>query len=124
MASNTSPIVVGILLLPPVQLLDAAPVDLLGMLTPGYMRAVDVSDELAAQALEFEFHYIAESGIGSHVEMTGGVKYLVTVSRVFFSSHNDSEKATMPRTPSRALATLTYSLFPDLTLHSQIHLRL
>lgn len=81
---NTSPTVVGVLLLSPVQLLDASPVDLLGMLTPAYLRAVGLPDTIVDQGREFEFHYIAETGEGSHAEMTAGVKYIATVRGVLF----------------------------------------
>ncbi|TDL17777.1 class I glutamine amidotransferase-like protein [Rickenella mellea] len=84
MAGKTNaPLQVGILLLPPVQLLDVAAVDLLGMFTPEYVKYfqdIPGMADLSKHARAMEFHYITEAGPGSHAELTGGVKFVVTDS--------------------------------------------
>lgn len=90
MTSNSNtPLRVGILLLPPVQLLDVAAVDLLGMLTPEYVKYfqdIPGMEDLSMHARAMEFHYITEAGPGSHAEMTAGVKFVVTVCPNKYSS--------------------------------------
>ncbi len=80
---NSRVIRVGMVFAGPVQLLDTALIDLLGMMTPDYLRSVGAPETAVAQGVEFEFHYIAEGGPGSHAETTSSAKYVVTVSHLF-----------------------------------------
>lgn len=78
--TSKSIIKVGILLCAGgVQFLDASAVDLLAICTPEYMKACQLPDALVAMGKEYDFRYIAESGPGSHITLTGGVKVLISV---------------------------------------------
>jgi hypothetical protein len=64
------------------QLLDAAAVDLLGMITPENLRALQQPDELVAHGQDVVFYYIAEGRNGeTSVKLTSGFSCMVTVSR-------------------------------------------
>lgn len=80
--SEKAPRRVGVLLCRNVQLLDTAAVDLLGMLAPKMIRTsgLEVSDDVAEKGQNFDIRYVAESGPGSHAELTAGMKCIVTVS--------------------------------------------
>ncbi|KIX93183.1 uncharacterized protein Z520_11037 [Fonsecaea multimorphosa CBS 102226] len=71
---------VGILLIPPVQLLDASAIDLFGMLTPEYLEACGLPKPLADLAIPVEIHYIAATGPGTHASMTSSATLPVTDS--------------------------------------------
>ena len=75
---------VGILLLHPVQFLDIGPVDILGMLVPDYLRSCGLPEPLASKGQPFVFHYISDTGKGSHAITTAGAQILITV-RVFLA---------------------------------------
>ncbi|KAL5340290.1 hypothetical protein BJX70DRAFT_396800 [Aspergillus crustosus] len=71
---NSHPLVVGVLLVSDlVQLLDLAPIDVLTTLQPEYLVTCGLSDEIVAQAVSIDIHYITEDGTTS-VAMTSGVK--------------------------------------------------
>ncbi|KAL8721355.1 MAG: hypothetical protein Q9181_007727 [Wetmoreana brouardii] len=74
-----SPLKVGIFLASHVQLLDVAPIDILGMLEEYWLRASGVPENLVAQALKIEYYFINEDGKGPN-QMTGGFKVEVTHS--------------------------------------------
>jgi len=80
MSSNKEVLHVGILLLSPVQFLDIGPVDILGMMTPEYLRVCKLPEPLVAKGQPFVFHYISESGKGSHCMTTAGAQILITDS--------------------------------------------
>lgn len=84
MAEN-APLKVGILVFPDgTQLLDVAPIDVLGMLEPYWLQAVGVPDELVAQAPQIEYHFVNETGEGPNL-MSGGFRIAVTVNLLFSS---------------------------------------
>ena len=82
--SNGSILHVGVLILGVCQLLDAAAVDLLGMLTPEYLRGGHVSDELVSKGQEIKFHYIveklAEGEDSAYLSSSFGCKITVSCS--------------------------------------------
>ncbi|KIW30748.1 uncharacterized protein PV07_02452 [Cladophialophora immunda] len=71
---------IGILLIPPVQLLDASAIDLFGMLTPEYLEACGLPKPLRDLAVPVEIHYIAATGSGTHASMTSSATLPVTDS--------------------------------------------
>ncbi|KAL8696788.1 MAG: hypothetical protein Q9224_002617, partial [Gallowayella concinna] len=76
--SSPIPLKVGILLLSAgVQLMDVAPVDMLGMLSKDYVQACQLPEHLVAKALNIEYYFINETGDGPN-QMTGGFKVAVT----------------------------------------------
>ncbi|KAI9873326.1 MAG: hypothetical protein M1830_000541 [Pleopsidium flavum] len=78
--TSPTPIVFGVLLLGAgVQLLDVSPVDIFGMLDPAYLRACQLPENVVAQGVDVEFHYITESDEALH-PMTAGAKIGVTDS--------------------------------------------
>lgn len=80
------PIKVGILLLTEdTQLLDVAPIDLLGMLEPHWLRFIGLPEEAIAHAPRFEFHFVNETGEGPY-PMSAGFKLAVTVNPLSNSS--------------------------------------
>lgn len=77
--TSDAPVKVGILLLSPgVQLLDVAPIDILGMLEPQWLEAVHLPPHIIAQGAKLEYHFINENGKGPQ-QMTGGFRIEVTV---------------------------------------------
>ena len=74
----TSPIRIGVLLLPPVQLLDVSAVDLFGMLTKDYLTACRLPQPLINGALPIEIKYISESGGDNIEECTASAGLRVT----------------------------------------------
>lgn len=66
----SSPIHIGVLLLPPVQLLDVSPIDLFGMLTPSYLASTPLPGPLLAGAVPITISYIAPQGAGSLASCT------------------------------------------------------
>ena len=52
---------IGVLLLPDVQLLDASPIDLFGMLTPSYLTACSLPQPIISGGQDISIHYISES---------------------------------------------------------------
>ena len=79
MSSQTSVIVGIILLNDSVQLLDVAPVDMLGMISPDWLRFAQVPDEVVKKAPTFEFRFVNETGKGPN-GMTAGFGLEVTVN--------------------------------------------
>ncbi|KAI4163083.1 MAG: hypothetical protein LQ342_003210 [Letrouitia transgressa] len=78
--TSDAPVKVGILLLSPgVQLLDVAPIDILGMLEPQWLEAVHLPPHIIAQGAKLEYHFINENGKGPQ-QMTGGFRIEVTDS--------------------------------------------
>ncbi|KAL8807326.1 MAG: hypothetical protein Q9223_003183, partial [Gallowayella weberi] len=76
--SAPKPLKVGILLFScGVQLLDVAPVDMLGMVSKDYVEACQLPEHLVAKALNIEYYFINETGEGPN-QMTGGFKIAVT----------------------------------------------
>ena len=71
---------VGILLIPPVQLLDASSIDAFGMLTPSYLAACGLPAPLVNLAIPVSIHYISASGQGTHASMTASATLPVTDS--------------------------------------------
>jgi transcriptional regulator GlxA family with amidase domain len=69
---------VGVLLIPPMQLLDASPIDLFGMLTPEYLEACGLPKQLTNLAIPVSIHYISASGPGTSVSMTASATLGVT----------------------------------------------
>ncbi|KAF2197388.1 class I glutamine amidotransferase-like protein [Delitschia confertaspora ATCC 74209] len=61
MAPN-SPVHIGVLIVPPVQLLDISPVDLFAMMTKSYLSACKLPDPLIAQGLDLKITWISFSG--------------------------------------------------------------
>ncbi|KAG9790336.1 hypothetical protein KCU88_g1350, partial [Aureobasidium melanogenum] len=69
---------VGVLLIPPVQLLDASPIDLFGMLTPTYLQSCGLPQPLLDLAIDVSIHYISASGPDTHAPMTSSATLPVT----------------------------------------------
>ena len=69
---------IGVLLIPPVQLLDAATIDPFGMLTPEYLNACGLPVHLTKLAIPVSIRYIAASGQGTQVETTSSASLPVT----------------------------------------------
>lgn len=78
--SSNAPLKVGILVFSEgTQLLDVAPIDLLGMLEPSWLEVGGfLPKELIARAPRFEYHFINETGEGPN-QMTGGFRLAITV---------------------------------------------
>lgn len=66
----SSPFHIGVLLLPPVQLLDVSPVDLLGMLDPAYLASTPLPGPLLGGAVPSTISYIGPQGAGSLASCT------------------------------------------------------
>lgn len=62
----------------PIQLLDVAPIDILGMMEPSYLRALGLPETFCAKGIDFEYHYVNETGKGPN-QMSAGFKLAVTV---------------------------------------------
>lgn len=71
---------VGMLLVPPVQLLDASAIDVFGMLTPEYLKACGLPQPLLDLAIPVSLHYIGQSGPGTHAPMTADATLPITDS--------------------------------------------
>ena len=71
---------VGVLIIPPVQFLDAAAIDAFGMLTPEYLQACNLPEPLTKLGIPVSIHYIAASGPGTHASMTSSASLPVTDS--------------------------------------------
>lgn len=74
--SATPTLHIGILLLPPVQLLDVAAIDILGMITPEYLAACGVPSQVMESGQNFSFHYISETS--EPAQLTAGAKHVIT----------------------------------------------
>lgn len=78
--TTNPPIRVGVLLQSTIQFLDIAAVDMLGMLTPGYLDAAGVSKDLIQKmGVNLKFVYIGERNetVGM---LTSGARIAITVS--------------------------------------------
>ncbi|KAF2502879.1 class I glutamine amidotransferase-like protein [Lophium mytilinum] len=63
MATNQQkPLHIGVLILPPVQLLDISPIDLFGMLTPEYLTVCNLPAPLLALSVPINITYISPTG--------------------------------------------------------------
>lgn len=71
---------VGVLIIPPVQLLDAAPIDLFGMCSPEYLQATSLPKPLLQLAIPVSIHYISASGPDTSAELTANAFLRVTAS--------------------------------------------
>ena len=69
---------VAVLLLPPVQLLDAAPVDLFSMLTADYLRACRLPQPLLEGAVPVRISYVAAAGPAAVADTTAAAGLRVT----------------------------------------------
>ena len=67
-----------------VQFLDTAAVDLFSFMDPEFLVACGVPESAAAQGHTYEFLYIAEKEHGPTVNLSGGMKCVVTVSLNLF----------------------------------------
>ncbi|KIW19347.1 hypothetical protein PV08_03642 [Exophiala spinifera] len=79
-AAKATSLRVGMLLVPPVQLLDASPIDLFGMLSPEYLKACGLPQPLLDLAIPVSLHYISQSGPNSYASMTSDATLPVTDS--------------------------------------------
>ncbi|CAL8580329.1 hypothetical protein XPA_006057 [Xanthoria parietina] len=77
--SPPSPLKVGVLLCSATQLMDVAPLDMLGMLDKHWVQTAQLPEYLASKALDIEYCFINETGESPH-PMTGGFKLAVTHS--------------------------------------------
>lgn len=71
---------VGVLIIPPVQFLDAAPIDLFGMCSPEYLQATSLPKPLLQLAIPVSIHYISASGPDTSAELTANAFLRVTAS--------------------------------------------
>lgn len=69
----------------PIQLLDAAPIDILGMMEPFYLRALGLPETFCSKGIDFEYHYVNETGKGPQ-QMSAGFKLAVTVTSILLLS--------------------------------------
>ena len=69
---------IAVLLVPPVQFLDTAPIDLFGMLSAEYLHACRLPQPLIDHAVPVRVSYVAESGPGSVAELTAWAGLRVT----------------------------------------------
>lgn len=65
---------IGVLLLPPVQLLDVSPIDIFGMLTPLYLAATPFPSSLKNGAVPIDITYISPLGSGALADCTASAK--------------------------------------------------
>lgn len=79
-SSNDGRLRVGVLVLPPVQLLDLSPIDLFSMMTPEYLAACQLPAPLIALGIPVQIEYIASSGSKSLAELTANLKIAITAS--------------------------------------------
>ena len=86
--TGPSPTRIAVLLVPPLQLLDASPVDLFGMLTRDYLTACRLPAPLIAGAVPMNIHYVAESGPDTIAACTADAGLRVT--------HGLADEATQP----------------------------
>ncbi|OCK83174.1 class I glutamine amidotransferase-like protein [Lepidopterella palustris CBS 459.81] len=59
---TTKTLHIGVLILPPIQLLDASPIDLFSMLTPSYLTACQLPAAIISLGVPITITYIAPSG--------------------------------------------------------------
>ena len=78
--ATTNPIHITVLLLPPIQLLDASPIDLFGMLTKDYLSACRLPSPLIAGAVPLTITYASEAGAGTTADCTADAGLRVTAS--------------------------------------------
>lgn len=78
--ATATPLCIGVLLTGEVQLLDVAPVDLFGMLTPQYLKACKLPASLEAQAIPIEITYISEVGGNNFAPLTANAAIRATAS--------------------------------------------
>src|SRR5256885_15354181 len=71
---------VGVLLLPPVQILDVSSIDLFGMLTKDYLLACQLPGPITALGVAINIHYIAEAGFGPVAECTANAGLRISAS--------------------------------------------
>jgi len=76
----TKPLHVAVLLIPPVQLLDASPVDLFGMLSKEYLLACKLPAPLTALGIDVVINYVCESGAGTLAQMTANAGLKITAN--------------------------------------------
>ncbi|KAK7192103.1 hypothetical protein DPSP01_009765 [Paraphaeosphaeria sporulosa] len=69
---------VGIILMGETEILDVAPIDFLHALSPKFIHAMPISDELKAKALDMEFHWVTEKG--EPASLTAGISLNATDS--------------------------------------------
>lgn len=65
----------------PIQLLDVAPIDLLGMMEPYYLRALGMPETFCNKGIDLEYHYVNEKGKGPN-QMSAGFKIAITVTSI------------------------------------------
>ncbi|KAL9126342.1 MAG: hypothetical protein Q9217_004588 [Psora testacea] len=82
------PFRIAVLLPPALQLLDASPVDLFGMLTAEYLKACRLPAPLIASAIDISIIYVGESGPGTIAECTANAGLRIT--------HSLDDKAAQP----------------------------
>lgn len=71
---------VGVLVIPPVQLLDLSPIDLFGMCSPDYLSVTSLPKPLLKLAIPVTIHYISASGPNSNVQLTANAQIRATAS--------------------------------------------
>jgi transcriptional regulator GlxA family with amidase domain len=77
-STSTTTTHIGVLLLPPVQLLDLSAIDLLGMLSPSYLQACPLPAALIALAHPVRISYICASGADTLAALTASCSINVT----------------------------------------------
>ena len=89
--TTKSPVLVGVLLQDQIQLLDAAAVDLLGMLTPDFLRAARLSEDVVQRiGVNFKFLYIGERTPRAGL-LTADARFTITVRRLIEISLANSD---------------------------------
>ena len=83
LASKTTTLHVGVLLLTTVQYLDIGPIDLFGMIRPEFLDSPVVPDHIRAKAQNLEFHYISDCPKGGSVPTSAGARIVTTVCHFF-----------------------------------------
>lgn len=69
---------IGVFVPGTVQLLDLSPIDLLGMMSPEYLRACQLPEALCAVGIQSTIHYISVPETGPFVQLTANASLKVT----------------------------------------------
>ena len=72
----------GVVLMGETEILDVAPIDLLHGFTKKFINILPVSDDVKANALDIEFHWVTEKG--EPAKMSANMTLQATVHDLFF----------------------------------------
>jgi hypothetical protein len=81
LSSPGRPIEAGCILMGVTEILDVAPLDMLGCIGKDFVEILQLSDDVRATAPEVNFHWVTENG--EPAKMTGNLTVMATVSPIF-----------------------------------------